>query len=115
MKLVLALAFWAGDPSLFFDKHVAPILLRRCMPCHNQQLKNGGIAFDDSQSLLKSGSHGPILIGGKPQESYLLQTLRHTGDIQMPPGRKLPPKEIKILTEWIQRGAIWGSPLKPNQ
>jgi hypothetical protein len=33
--------------------------------------------------------------------------LRHEGELQMPPGRKLPAKEIRILTEWVRRGAVW--------
>jgi hypothetical protein len=30
----------------------------------------------------------------------------------MPPGPKLPSKEIAILTQWIKRGAIWGTKLR---
>jgi hypothetical protein len=114
VQLVLAMVLLAANQALYFDKRVAPVLTRRCLACHNQQLKNGGIAFDDRDSLLKGGAHGPAIVPGKPAESYLLQTLRHTGDIQMPPGAKLPAKEIKLLTDWIQSGAVWGSPLKTN-
>lgn len=110
--LLLLLAWWAPDPSQYFDKHVAPILIRRCLPCHNQQLNNGGIAFDDRDTLFKGGRHGPAIVPGKPQDSYLVKTLQHTGDTQMPPGLKLPGKEIKILTDWIQRGAGWGTRLR---
>jgi Planctomycete cytochrome C len=42
-----------------FDRRVAPILTKRCLACHNEQLKNGGISFLDRDSLLKGGSHGP--------------------------------------------------------
>jgi hypothetical protein len=41
----------------------------------------------------------------------LLIALRHEGQLQMPPGPKLPSKEIAILTRWIERGAVWGTAL----
>ena len=96
----------------FFDARVAPILTRRCLGCHNEKLKNAEISFLDRDSLLKGGSRGPAIVPGKPELSAMLEVLRHDGEIQMPPGPKLPPKEIAILTEWIKRGAVWGSKLQ---
>jgi hypothetical protein len=96
----------------FFDARVAPILTRRCLGCHNEQLKNAEISFLDRDSLLRAGSRGPAIVPGKPELSRLVAVLRHDGEIQMPPGPKLPPKEIAILTDWIQRGAVWGTKLR---
>jgi hypothetical protein len=42
----------------------------------------------------------------------LLHSLRHEGELQMPPGPQLPVKEIRILTDWIRHGAVWGKPLQ---
>ena len=96
----------------FFDKRVAPILAKRCLGCHNQQLDNGGINFLERDSLLKAGNRGPAIVPGRPEESALVAALRHDGPVQMPPGPKLPSKEIAILTEWIRRGAVWGTGLR---
>jgi hypothetical protein len=101
---VLAVPAYAADR--YFDTRVAPILTKRCLSCHNDELKNGGISFLDRESLLKSA-----IVPGSPETSKLIATLRHDGDIQMPPGPKLPSKEIAILTEWIRRGAVWGTKL----
>jgi hypothetical protein len=107
--VILLLLFLAATPEgKYFDKQVAPILMKRCVGCHNEQLKNGGISFLDRDSLLKGGA----IVPGRPQQSRLIDTLRHDGDVQMPPGPKLPAKEISILTEWIRRGAAWGTKLK---
>ena len=95
----------------FFDKQVAPILTHRCLPCHNEELRNGGISFLDRESLLKGGSRGPAIVPGQPEKSGLIDALRHEGQVQMPPGPPLPPKEIRILTEWVRRGAAWGNKL----
>ena len=112
----LAFAALAADRTArearFFDARVAPILTRRCLGCHNQELKNGNISFLDRQSLLRGGSRGPAIVPGNPGASVLVDVLRHDGEIQMPPGPKLPAKEIRILTEWIERGAVWGSKLR---
>ena len=112
LTLIATPASAASPQERFFDKRVAPILTRRCLGCHNQQLKNGGISFLDRDSLLRGGRRGPAIVPGKPGESVLTGTLRHDGDIQMPPGPKLPSKEVEILTEWISRGAIWGTKLR---
>jgi hypothetical protein len=99
----------------FFDQRVAPILEKRCLPCHNEELKNANISFLDRDSLLSGGTLGPALIPRRPDKSLLITALRHEGELQMPPGPKLPSKEIAVLTEWIKRGAIWGTKLnKPD-
>ena len=112
--LFLFLSFMARRecPECFFDTRVAPILTKRCLGCHNQELKNGNISFLDRNSLLVSGNRGSAIVPGKPEASVMIATLRHDGEIQMPPGPKLPSKEISILNEWIKRGAVWGTKLQ---
>ena len=95
----------------FFDRRVAPILTKRCLGCHNEELKNGGISFLDRKSLLHGGRRGPAIVPGQPEQSVLIESLKHEGDLQMPPGPKLTPKEIRVLTEWILDGAAGGSKL----
>ena len=113
--MALSSALFAADQQSageqFFDKRVAPILIKRCLGCHNEELKNASISFLDRDSLLKGGRRGPAIVPGKPEQSVLVKTLSQDGDLQMPPGPKLPRKEISILTEWIRRGAVWGTKL----
>ena len=98
--------------SRYFDERVAPILEKRCLPCHNEELKNANISFLDRDSLLSGGTLGPALVPGRPDLSLLIAALRHEGELQMPPGPKLSTNEIGVLTEWIKRGAIWGTRLR---
>lgn len=99
----------------FFDARVAPILSKRCLGCHNEELKDGDISFLDRDSLLKGGSRGPALVPGKPEESALIHAVRQDGDIKMPPGSKLSRQEIATLTEWVNRFAPWGEKLRPKR
>ena len=106
---ILFILLAVNPDERFFDTRVAPILIKRCLPCHNQELKNGGVSFLDRDSLLTADGRSPAIVPGKPEESALVDALRHDGAIQMPPGPKLPSKEIAILKDWIKRGAIWGT------
>jgi hypothetical protein len=112
---VLAGIASAEEPGRFFDQRVAPILTKRCLPCHNGELKNGNVSFTDRDTLIKGGTRGPAIVPGRPAESYLVKTIRHDGDVKMPPGPKMKDKEIKILTDWISRGAPWGTKLRVGE
>lgn len=102
----------ADKGERFFDRRVAPILTKRCLSCHNEELKNGNISFLDRESLLKRGRNGSIVVPGDPDASALIRTLSHNGDIKMPPGVPLSSKDIATLTEWVRRGAPWGTKLR---
>lgn len=96
----------------YFDQRVAPILIKRCLGCHNQELNDGGISFLDRETLLKGGSRGPAVVPGQPENSVLIHAVRHDGDFKMPPGAKLPSRDVATLTEWVKRGAPWGTKLR---
>jgi hypothetical protein len=100
--------------ALFFDERVEPILGRRCVGCHNDELKDGGISFMDRDSLLKGGGRGPAIVPGEPGRSVLIQAVRQEGELKMPPGATLSPQDVATLTEWIERGAVWGKPVHPR-
>lgn len=114
MALAVAwlLLFAADKDDAFFDKRVAPILTRRCLGCHNQELNDGNISFLDRDSVLKGGPHGPAIVPGHPEKSVLIRAIQHDGDVRMPPGPKLSARDIAVLTEWVRRGAVWGKKLR---
>ncbi len=113
LTALLAPVLAASDKAdqKFFDSKVAPILTKRCLPCHDTGLDNGGISFRDRSSLLKGGKRGPSIVPGKPEASVMIQALKHEGELQMPPGPALSAKESGVLTEWVRRGAAWGEKL----
>jgi hypothetical protein len=110
--LVLGLSDAAGradDPARdFFEKRVRPVLATRCYECHGPKSKaRGGLRLDSRAALLRGGDHGPALVPGKPEQSFLLRVLRHDADVKMPPRAKLPAGEIADLTAWVKQGAPW--------
>jgi Planctomycete cytochrome C len=97
--------------SAFFDSHVQPILCSHCILCHNDRLKNGNVSFEHRESLLHGGSRGATIVPFKPDQSVLIHAVRRDGkvSVMMPPGPPLSDKDVATLTEWIKRGAPWGT------
>ncbi|MBT4694837.1 MAG: hypothetical protein HOB73_15995, partial [Planctomycetaceae bacterium] len=102
--IVLSVPLQAVD----FEKDIAPLIVRRCLECHNSIDPQGGLdltslksanAGGDSESSLQSPIH----------ENLLLQRIT---DGEMPPAingvpQSLPAGELALLTRWISSGANW--------
>lgn len=110
MIVLVALAGLALDGAQFFNTQVAPILKQNCIKCHNHELDDGDISFEDRATLVKDRpERGPAIVPGEPDKSALIRAIRHAGDYQMPPGKKLSQENIDTLVEWVKRGAPWGT------
>jgi len=99
-----------GDPKAgveFFERKIRPLLVQHCYECHSAKSKllQGGLRLDHRAGFLQGGDSGPSVVPGKPEESSLIAAIGYEGDTQMPPKGKLPAEEIKLLTEWVRRGA----------
>lgn len=90
----------------FFEKRIRPVLVESCYECHSTKADKlkGGLAVDTRQGLLQGGESGPALVPGSPEDSLLIEALRHDG-LEMPPGKKLPDKVIADFVAWIKMGA----------
>ena len=90
----------------FFERKIRPVLVRECYACHSTTAKalKGGLRVDTWEGLTKGGDSGPAIVGGKPDESLLLDALRHDG-IEMPPKGKLPDTVIGDFERWVKMGA----------
>src|SRR2546429_436490 len=62
----------------FFEAKVRPILVGRCVQCHNASNRSGGLRLDTRDGLLQGGGHGPVVAPGKPAESRLLKAVSYT-------------------------------------
>ena len=85
-----------------------PILKNRCWECHGEEVQESGLRLDSRQALQQGGSSGEVMaLAGKPDDSYLIEVLQHTGDVAMPPDEKLPQAEIDVLRRWVAAGLPW--------
>lgn len=88
----------------YYTKVVAPILEDNCYSCHEES-QSGGLRLDTYQSILKGGGRGPALVPGDPETSIMIQAIRRTGKLKMPPRKALDPAEVDTLVAWVKAGA----------
>ncbi len=96
-----------NDSDHFFENEIRPLLINRCSECHNRVKSSGDLRVDSLQSLLDGGETGPAIVPRDAQSSLLVQAVRRTGDIEMPPEDELSEREILTLERWIEMGAPW--------
>ena len=92
-----------------FEKQVLPILKTHCFRCHGAKKAEGGLRLDVRPRALAGGDSGKAIIRGKAKTSPLIKRVTSKDDDErMPPeGRRLTAKEVRILQQWIDRGARW--------
>jgi hypothetical protein len=110
LLLAQALSTSARAEAPDFERHIAPILVTRCLECHNEREAAGKLVLDSHDGLAKGGESGDrAIVAGKPNASQLVE--RVTAG-EMPPKKKgtpqkLPADEIEQLRAWIAAGAVW--------
>lgn len=90
-----------------FENDVRPLLVEYCITCHGPRKSEAGLRLDQRATILKGGDTGPAMIPGKPEASLLIQALRHTDGLEMPPEQKLDANKIAAVVRWIESGAVW--------
>ena len=96
-----------GEDS--FERHVAPILIKRCVECHNQTESSGGLDLTNRKSFRSGGDSGEELFNPVVEENYLIDRIVSG---EMPPeergtSKRLPDSEIGELKKWIRDAATW--------
>ena len=52
----------AESGAEYFEKHVRPILIEKCLECHSTKTqRNGGLSIDSKESILHGGDSGPAV------------------------------------------------------
>jgi cytochrome c551/c552 len=95
----------AQDPDLAM--RAVKVLEQRCLMCHGPSLAQSGLNLHTREAAMKGGARGVAIVAGKAADSRLIQAVRRSGDLAMPPGPKLPQSEIATLEQWVAAGAAW--------
>jgi mono/diheme cytochrome c family protein len=93
-----------------YESDILPLFEDYCYDCHGPDKQKSGFRTDKRAHLLKGGDSGlAALIPGDPKGSYLMEVITSDDpEISMPPkGGKLFEDEIKLVKEWVEKGAVW--------
>jgi len=98
----------SAEQVQFFENRIRPTLATHCTKCHGAEKQKGGLRIDSRSAMIEGGDSGAAVVPGKPEESLLVAAINHADDgPQMPPSKKLQPREIADLTQWVKMGAPW--------
>ena len=99
---LLAFAIWtsvsgftaADENERFFESRIRPILAEHCLECHGPTKQSGELRLDSRDHLIKGGESGPVLSPGNPNASRIIQAVRRSDDLAMPPDETLAPEHF---------------------
>lgn len=120
LALVIVVVSWPPEArpderESHFESKIRPVLIDACLRCHGATKASGGLRLDSREGLLKGGESGPAVVPGQPDDSLLLQAIRHAAGVSaMPPEKEkaLKREQIEAVASWIQSGAVWPAEIK---
>lgn len=115
---VMAASGQVKKGTLSFEKDIAPVISRNCLPCHAEDNFNPSeLSLDSYDQLMAGGKNGVPVIPGNAGESILVKKLGKIppfGDrmplnskrkLQEGKARWLTDEEIKLIATWVDQGA----------
>src|SRR5262249_50676200 len=97
-------------PKVTYDEHVLPILRDKCVGCHNQDKKRGGLILSNYTAAMQGGSSGVAIKPGDPYNSLLFKAVSHKPEPFMPPNSpRIPDDKLAVIEKWIAGGALENS------
>jgi hypothetical protein len=103
---LIALASQLAAQPVDYKRDVHAVLAARCLVCHSQEKRSGGLSLATYEDVLNGGRSGAAVKPGNSASSLLVQRITGSGATRMPlGGPALTPAEIGTLTTWIDQGA----------
>src|SRR5205085_11813610 len=89
-----------------YNRQVHAILAAKCIVCHSQEKRSGGLSLATYQDVLNGGRSGAALRPGNGASSLILQRIMGAPEPRMPVGGPaLSESEISTIRAWIDQGA----------
>lgn len=99
------MAFGQGASSEgieYFEKHVRPLLVEKCLECHSASKREGGLSLGSREEILAGGDSGPAVDLADLGASRLLLAIRYGNeDLRMPPSGRLGKEDTAVLEKWV--------------
>jgi hypothetical protein len=101
-----------------YDRQVHPILAARCLACHSQEKRSGGLSLATYLDTLEGGRSGAAIKPGDSANSLIIHRISGSTLPRMPfDGAPLSDAETAVLRSWIDQGARatpTSAPAKPK-
>jgi hypothetical protein len=113
LVLNIAVAGFAAEKPIDFNRDVRPILSDNCFACHGPDDKRrvAGLRLDTEEGLFADRGSYKIVVAGDPAKSRLLSRISAADKAtRMPPpqaGAILTDIQIATVRKWIEQGARW--------
>ncbi len=89
-----------------FERQVRPLLDKRCLECHSEEKRKGGLSLASYGDILDGGRNGAALRPGRSADSLIVHRILGRSEPQMPKDEEpLSPSEIVLIRQWIDQGA----------
>ena len=95
----------ASDEVVSWSRDVLPIFRTNCVSCHKPGKAKGGLDLSTFQTLLKGGDDGASINAGNAKGSLLIDSICGEEPEMPKDSEPLLPKEIEIISRWIDQGA----------
>jgi hypothetical protein len=96
----------AGAALVDYQRDVQALLEERCLECHSQERRKGGLSLATYADVLEGGRSGPVVRPGNSRASLVMDRLRGAVEPQMPKDElPLSREEIDVIRRWIDEGA----------
>ena len=95
--------------TIDFESQIAPLLIKRCVECHQGENPSGGLMLTHRKGFVIGGDSGVAVDFQHPAASHLLERITSG---EMPPekqgrSQKLTDSEIELFRRWFDEGASW--------
>lgn len=99
----------AEKSPLDFQKHLKPVLEKKCLGCHNPNVSKGKLDFSSAESVINSKKDLVVPGDSFASEIWLAATSDNPNEKPYMPeeGEPLTKKEADYLAQWIEEGAQW--------
>lgn len=108
VSLAVPAAFAA---EIDFTRDIAPLFSGRCVQCHGESRREGGLRLTGRGDLLLLNDSGLAAVSpGQSQASELIRRVtaaEDSGERMPPEGAPLTPQQIDLLRRWVDAGAKW--------
>src|SRR5258708_1277794 len=104
LALTLAAQALVGEP-VTFNKHIAPIVFKNCVPCHRPG-ESGPfslLTYDD----VKKHARQIVTV---TKSRYMPPWLPDTGFVRFADERRLRADQIRLIERWVEQGEAQGPP-----